>query len=139
REARGLTEATIHLYLPFIRNFLEDRFGDGAVTLSRLCARDVVRFVQRQAQRLRIKRAKLLTSALRSFLQYARYRGDVKLDLSAAVPTVANWSMSSIPRAISADQVCRLLASIDRHTPMGRRDYAILLLLGDYNDCGQRF
>jgi integrase/recombinase XerD len=129
REARGLAEATIDLYLPFIRSFLEDRFGDGPVTLSRLCARDVVRFVQRQAQRLRIKRAKLLTSALRSFLQYARYRGDVKLDLSAAVPTVANWSMSSIPRAISADQVRRLLASIDRHTPMGRRDYAILLLL----------
>lgn len=129
REARGLAEATIDLYLPFIRSFLEDRFGDGPVTLSRLCARDVVRFVQRQAQRLRIKRAKLLTSALRSFLQYARYRGDVKLDLSAAVPTVANWSMSSIPRAISADQVRRLLASVDRHTPMGRRDYAILLLL----------
>jgi len=129
REARGLAEATIDLYLPFIRGFLEDRFGDGPFNLSRLCAGDVVRFAQRQAQRLRIKRAKLLTSALRSFLQYARYRGDVKLDLSAAVPTVSNWSMSSIPRAISADQVRRLLASIDRHTPMGRRDYAILLLL----------
>ena len=37
--------------------------------------------------------------------------------------------MSSIPRAIAADQVRQLLASIDRHTAMGRRDYAILLLL----------
>ena len=42
---------------------------------------------------------------------------------------VANWSMPSIPRAISADQVHQLLASIDQHTAMGRRDYAILLLL----------
>jgi len=42
---------------------------------------------------------------------------------------VANWSMTSIPRAISTDHVRQLLASIDRGTPMGRRDYAILLLL----------
>jgi site-specific recombinase XerD len=37
--------------------------------------------------------------------------------------------MSSIPRAIAPDQVRRLLARIDRHTAVGRRDYAILLLL----------
>ena len=55
------------------------------------------RFVQRQAPRLHLKRAKLLTTALRSFLQYARYRGEVTLDLAAAVPVVANWSMTSIP------------------------------------------
>lgn len=129
REARGLASATIVNYVPFIRSFLKDRFGDGPVTLSHLCARDVVRFVQRQAPRLHPKRAKLLTSALRSFLQYVRYCGKAKLDLAAAVPVVANWSMSSIPRAIAPDQVRQLLASIDRRTAMGRRDYAILLLL----------
>lgn len=129
REARGLARATIVNYLPFIHSFLKDRFGGGPVTLSHLCARDVVAFVQRQAPRLHPKRAKLLTSALRSFLQYVRYRGEVKLDLAAAVPVVANWSRSSIPRAIAADQVRQLLASIDRRTAMGRRDYAILLLL----------
>jgi site-specific recombinase XerC len=62
-------------------------------------------------------------------LRYARYRGKVKLDLAAAVPIVANWSMSSIPRAIGTDAVRQLLASIDRSTAVGRRDYAILLLL----------
>jgi site-specific recombinase XerD len=129
REARGLASATIANYVPFIRSFLEGRFGDGPVTLSHLCASNVVRFVQRQAPRLHPKRAKLLTSALRSFLQYACYRGKTKLDLAAAVPVVANWSMSSIPRAIRADQVHQLLASIDRSTAMGCRDYAVLLLL----------
>ena len=97
--------------------------------LSRLCAGDVMRFVRCQAPRLHLKRAKLLTTALRSFLHYARYRGDIALDLAAAVPAVANWSMPSIPRAIPADAVRRLLASINRRTAMGRRDYAILLLL----------
>lgn len=129
REARALSSATIVNYVPFIRDFLKDRFGDGRVTLSRLCADDVVKFVQRQVPRLHLKRAKLMTSALRSFLRHLRYRGDVTLDLAAAVPAVANWSMTSIPRGIATDQVHQLLVSIDRSTPIGRRDYAILLLL----------
>jgi integrase/recombinase XerD len=129
RDDRVLAEATIAYYVPFVRGFLTARFGKGRVTLSRLCAGDVVRFVQRQAARLHVKRAKQLTTALRSFLHYARYRGDIALDLAAAVPTVANWSMSSIPRAIPADAVRQLLASIRRRTVVGRRNYAILLVL----------
>lgn len=78
---------------------------------------------------MQLKRAKLLTTALRSFLHYLRYRGEISHNLADAVPTVANWSMTSIPRAIPPDLVRRLLASINRHTAMGRRDYAILLLL----------
>ena len=115
--------------MPFVRGFLTNRFGRGPVALSRLCAGDVVRFVQRQAPRLHLKRAKLLISALRSFLRYVRSRGEVTLELAAAVPVVANWSMPSIPRAIGTDQVRQLLASLDRRTAIGRRDYAIALLL----------
>jgi len=129
REERGLATATVVNYLPFIRCFLKDRFGNGPVRLSGLSCRDVVKFVQRQAPLLHVTRAKLLTTALRSFLQYARYRGDITLDLAVAVPTVAKWSMTSIPRAIPADQVHQLLASVDRSAAIGRRDYAILLLL----------
>lgn len=129
RETRALANATVINYLPFIRNFLKGRFGNGRATLSRLRACDVVRFVQREAPRVHPKRAKLLTSALRSFLRYARFRGESILDLAAVVPPVANWSMPSIPRAISAKQVRQLLLSIDRRTAMGRRDYAILLML----------
>lgn len=74
-------------------------------------------------------RNQLLTTALRSFLHYARYLGQIGCDLAAAVPTVANWSMPSIPRAIPEDAVRQLLASINRRTATGCRDYAILLLL----------
>jgi integrase/recombinase XerD len=129
RDARSLARATIVNYVSFIRGFLTDRFGAGPVRLAPLTAGDVVQFVQQQAPQSDLKRAKLLTTALRSFLRYARYRGEVALDLAAAVPIVANWSMPSIPRAIGVSQVRQLLASIDRHTAIGRRDYAIVLLL----------
>jgi site-specific recombinase XerD len=129
RSERALAAATIINYVPFVYGFLADRFGHGPVKLSNLTADDVVRFVKRRAPHLHLKRAKLLTTALRSFMQFARYRGDIASDLAAAVPTVANWSMTSIPRAIPADAIRRLLASINRRTALGRRDYAILLLL----------
>jgi len=129
REERLLAAATVVNYVSFVSEFLKDRFGTGQVELSRLQAADVVRFVRRQAPRLHVKRAKLLTTALRSFLHYGCYLGQVNADLVAAVPIVASWSMPLIPRAISADQVRRVLARVDRSTAVGKRDYAILLLL----------
>lgn len=129
RQERTLANVTISYYLPFVRSFLNHRFGDGSVLLRRLSVRDIVSFVQQEVLRMHLKRAKLLTTALRSFLRFARYRGEVKVDLAAAVPTVANWSMTSIPRAIPPAQIDQLLASIDRQTAIGLRDYAILLLL----------
>ena len=127
-EACGLASATIKSYMPFVRTFLEHCFGKGQVILANLQADDVVGFVQNMAPGMARKRAKLMTTALRSFLRYVRYRDGGLPDLAAAVPVVANWSMTSVPRAIPADRVQRLLASIDRTTVVGRRDYAILLL-----------
>jgi integrase/recombinase XerD len=129
RQERVLAETTVINYLGFIRRFLKDRFADGEVDLSALCAADVVGFVERQAVSLHRQRAQVMTTALRSFLQYARYRGALKMDLAAAVPTVANWAMASIPRFISPDQIELVLTHCNRQTAIGRRDYAILLLL----------
>lgn len=129
RQDRALSHATCVQYLPFIEQFLAERFGDDAVDLSDLCAADVVGFIRRQVVRLSQARGKCATIALRSFLRYLRYRGEIRLDLAAAVPTVPNWSMTGIPRAIAADHVRAVLASCRRDTPVGCRDYAILLLL----------
>ncbi|TIT05502.1 MAG: integrase, partial [Mesorhizobium sp.] len=129
RDARALDRQTIVNYRPVIRDFLHFRFSDGAVSLAELRAVDVTNFVQKRTSRLNIRRAKIMTTALRSFLSFARYHGDITSDLAAAVPIVANWNLSSIPRAISRDDVTRLLASIDRRTPIGCRDYAMILML----------
>ena len=94
---RALSLSAVVNYVPFVRGFLTGRFGRGQVKLSQLCAADVVRFVQRQARRVHLKRAKLLTTALRSFLHYLRYRGEISHDLAEAVPTVPNWSMTIHP------------------------------------------
>ena len=50
-------------------------------------------------------------------------------DLAGAVPAVACWRLSHLPKSLPPEQVERLLARCDSSTPTGRRDYAILLLL----------
>ena len=129
QQERALTLTTQDCYLMFVSEFLKERFGSGPIDLSSLCAADVLGFVQHRAVTIRSKRVQLMTTALRSFLRFARYRGEIDKDLAACVPAIANWKLSTIPRAIPPDQVKLLLASIDRKTAVGRRDFAILLIL----------
>ena len=129
REERELSAATRIQYCPFVERFLSERFGNGAVELSELRAVDVIGFIRRRAADLGSARAKAATIALRSFMRYLRYRGDIQVDLAAAVPTVPNWSMTGIPRAIAPDHVRAVLEHCPRDTAIGRRDYAILMLL----------
>ena len=129
QQERRLAPATVLNYTQFVRRFLDQAVADEQMRLDRLCVTDVVRFVQHEAARLHPTRSKLMTTAVRSFLQYARYRGLIRIDLRSSVPTVANWSMASLPRALSSEEVQLLLSCCDRHTAVGRRNWAILLLL----------
>lgn len=129
QQERSLASVTVEPYLKFVGEFLNACFGTGPVDLSSLSTADVLGFVERRAASIHSQRVKKMTTALRSFLQFARFRGDLKTDLAACVPTVSNWSQSNIPKALPQAQVELVLASCKRQTPISRRDYAILLLL----------
>jgi integrase/recombinase XerD len=129
RQERVLAPSTVIHYASFAKELLQHRFGIGPADLSLLSAADVVGFVQRRASSLVRKTAKLMTTALRSFLRYARYRDYIRVDLAACVPCVADWSAASLPKSLPLQHVKRVLASCNRKTAIGRRDYAMLLLL----------
>lgn len=125
-QERGLAAPTISKYMLAARLFLMKQQGATGKDLSGLSAQRVIRFIQSlsgdtQAQRV--------ATGLRSFLRYARYRGYIQLDLAAAIPWVASWSMTSIPKAIAPEYARRVLARCDRRRAVGRRDYAMLMLL----------
>ena len=129
REERAVASVTVGAYSRVARELLAQKFGEGCFNLSALRAIDVITFVRHQAARGSRKTAAYVCTALRSFLGYLRYRGDVTINLSAAVPKVANWSMPSIPRSIAPGHLRQVLASCNRRSAVGSRDYAILLLL----------
>jgi integrase len=124
---RGLAPATLINYLPFVRRFLIERFGNDALRLDELHPIDIHRFIRRHVLTGSRGRAKLLVTALRSFLHFLHQRGAIGTDLAVAVPGVANWRLSHLPKSLSPDQVERLLTRCDRSTLAGQRDYAILL------------
>jgi site-specific recombinase XerD len=128
-EERGLAMVTRLYYRAFVQQFLSAQFGDKPIRFADLNAEDVIRFIRNQAQGLSPKRAGLMVTALRSFFRYLLHRGDITIDLSACVPSIANWQLSSLPRFLQPHQVQQVLAHCDRQTAQGRRDYAILLLL----------
>lgn len=128
-QERGLTEATLANYVPLVRRFLIARFGHGPLRLDQLQLHDVTDYVLHQAVVFRSRHAKLVVTALRSFLRLLRQRGEIELDLAAAVPTVAHWRLSTLPKYLPPDQVEQVLQSCDQCTVLGQRDYTVLLLL----------
>jgi site-specific recombinase XerD len=128
-EECGLSLATLKNYVPFIDQFLSERFRNRAPNVAMLRAPDVTGYVMRHARQLSPVRAGLMVTALRSFFRYLRHRGAITTDLAACVPTVPNWSLSTLPRFLPAATVERLLKRCDQKTSVGRRNHAILLLL----------
>lgn len=130
RRERGLATATIGDYRTITRDFLVHRFGSECIDLGALLATDIIGFVQHQARRLSARGLKHVVTALRAFLRFAQYRGEIDEALISAVPAVAAWSTTPpLPRAISAEHARRVIESCDLSTVIGRRDRAVLLLL----------
>lgn len=128
-QERGLSEASLHSYLPIARHFFSEVLGAGALRFDKLGAADISRFVLRATSTLSPKRVQLTTSVLRSLLGFLYQRGHLSVPLAGAVPTVATWRWSELPRFLEPEQVRQLLHGCERSNPRGQRDYAILLLL----------
>lgn len=128
-DERGLAKATTINYVSLVRRFLERRYGAAKVALPDLCANDVTQFLLEYVGQSSRGRSKLMATALRSFLRFLHFEGETAEDLGSAVPVVPNWRLQTIPKHISEEKVERILDGCDRHTAVGRRDYAILLLL----------
>ena len=125
----GRSPSTAKNYVPFIDQFLMERFQNKTPDLASLSAPDVTGFVIRHAHQLSPVRAGIMVTALRSFFRYLLHHGTIATDLAACVPAVPNWSLSTLPRFLPAGAVEKLLKRCDRKSAVGRRNHAILLLL----------
>jgi site-specific recombinase XerD len=129
RQERALAPATLRNYLPAVRRFLQGRFRADAVVPKELTPKDAIKFLFQQARIYRVRRVQLIAAALRSFLRFLRFRGDLATDWAVSVPTVANRGSPDLPKYLPAQDVDRLLRSCDRTRAVGLRDYAMLLLM----------
>ena len=71
-------------------------------------------------------------ATLSAFLRFAYEEQFMGQDLSALVPTVRRCAAAHLPRALPEACIVALERSIERHSPEGRRDAAIVCLLATY-------
>jgi site-specific recombinase XerD len=69
---------------------------------------------------------------LRAFLRFLAASGESPTGLDTQIDTPRVYRGEQLPRALPWDTVRALLQAIDRTTPLGRRDYAIFLLMATY-------
>jgi integrase/recombinase XerD len=126
---RGLAASTVELNVRMVRPFLADQVrADGQLELQRLSVGEISAFVVAQSRK-RPRSVGRMVTALRSLLGFLHVDGVIDRPLASAVPSVAGWSLASLPKALSSDQVAALLTACDRATSTGCRDFAILTLL----------
>lgn len=125
---RGLTRESVRVYGDIGRRFLLAQLGAKG-TVAQLKANHVTSFVLETSARYSTGTTKYVVTVLRSLLRYLYLQGRLAVDLSGAIPAVAGWRLRSLPKALDPGQVQRLLCSCDRRRHIGRRDYAVLLLM----------
>lgn len=107
--------------------FLQYLGARGITTLDQLQPDQVTSFVISRGPRSP-RSASRGTSDLRCFLRYLLQRQIVHRDLAQVLPTIRVPLDGTIPSVWDPGLVRKLLDVIDRTSPRGKRDYAILLL-----------
>ena len=121
---RDLTASTVRAYAATAKRFL-----DAHSDMRLLTAAHVTDFVLRESRRYSIGTTKFTVTVLRSFLRYLHVAGEIDADRTGAVPSVAGWRLQGLPKEANADDVAKLVCGCNRRTAVGRRDYAVILLL----------
>ena len=127
---RGLAAESVRCYLVQGRKFLGELGEPVEESLRQLDAAAVTLFVMRQSRQCKSTwSAKTLVTATRSLLRFLHVKGLVTVPLAGAVPAVAGWRLSALPRGLEPAQVEAILAAPDPVSRSGLRDRAILMLL----------
>lgn len=66
--------------------------------------------------------------SLRAFFKFLHLNEEIDTDFSTRMPMIQTRKQTRIPSTWAAEDLKRLIKAIDRGSPMGKRDYAIILL-----------
>jgi integrase/recombinase XerD len=124
---RGLAPGTVRGYVDHARRFLAGLDLPGA--LGSMSAANVTSAVLRESTGVSVAATQNFVAGLKAFLRFCFVEGLVAVDLSEAALAITGRRRSSLPRGISPAQAKALLASCDRRSALGRRDYALLVIL----------
>ncbi len=133
KNVRCLSPASLHQRCVtaslFLNRFI--KYG-GLEYLPKLTLQDIEDFVRDTGNRVSRRTLEGVIGRLRSFLRFLEIHKEILPGLSTQIDTPRIYREEQLPRSVDWENVCTLLKSIDRSSPLGKRDYAILLLITTY-------
>jgi len=132
RRERGLRETTLIQYRHYLRRFEDYLRRVERPLLPDLPPSVVADFITESGQSIDTRSVQSLCSILKVFFRYLYRASLMSRDLSKAIESPRRYRFANLPRSISWAEVERMLQSVDRRNAVGRRDYAVLLLLTTY-------
>ncbi len=130
QKERHLAAGTLDLRCHSLSGFLRRLGAQASVEgLAQLTGDQVERLFLAQAHGMGQAARHSLQSAVRTFLRFCRVRGYIHRPLDQAVPTLRTYRLSTVPRGLSEEHAQQVLEAVEGSSPVGLRDYAILLLL----------
>jgi site-specific recombinase XerD len=132
RQERGLRAATLVQYRHYLQRLQEYLRRVGRPLLPDLPPAAISAFITESGQTIDKRSVQSLCSILKVFFRYLYRVGLMTRDLGRAIESPRRYSLASLPRSITWSEVERMLQKVDRRSAVGKRDYAILLLLVTY-------
>jgi site-specific recombinase XerD len=126
---RGLSHSAADRHALLARRWLQEIYPEGPCEFTILNPELIIGYVERHALDGAADSGKAMCWSLRAFLRYLHLRGYIADPLADCVPSIRRWRLSSLPTFLPPQKVQQVLDSCDRTTPMGLRDYAILMVL----------
>ncbi len=131
-EVCGLAPATRISRRLWVSKFLIASFSSAPIELSRIRPRDIVDIMIRPDDSFKPGTAQVFGCALRSYLRFRAVScGDDVRGLTAAVPTVAQWPLATLPKHLTPEEVTKFLGEFDQNSVPGLRGYAMARCLLD--------
>lgn len=127
RVQRGVSESTVRHTVLLSERFLKFRFGEGLGDLNQITPDDLVNFLVQIAAGA--PRTKANPTHLRRFCQFLFWSGKTTKNLADCIPRVAQKPPADLPRYLPPEEVQQLIDAVRTDDAIGRRNYAILLLM----------
>ena len=132
REERGLAKATLQRVHTDVGLFLEALGRKAERRYFKVLRAEMVENYWSLRIKEDLKNLTMMACSLRGFFKYCAVQKHTRMDFSDLIPPVRRYRHASLPRGMEDSALESMLATIDRNTPNGARDYAIMVLMMGY-------
>jgi integrase/recombinase XerD len=125
----GAAASTRTRYRRVVQRLLTTCFATRPLVWSTLQAQDLTTFLRHEAATTSGAGRKMPSVAVRSFLRFLVFCGELPPGFEAAVPIPRQWTHAPLPQRLTTEEVERVLTTCLGESPKALRNHAILMLL----------